>query len=142
MRAGVAIGMLGAGAVLAGCLPPAYERRAEPVGPIEAVDAQHLGIETRLLDNELVSFAVQLRPNFDVPGDIAVEDYARCAAAQYAVIRGYGFTRHVRTLVSEEAGIWRADAVYTISPALPQGERTIDAEVTVADCQLRGIPTV
>ncbi len=97
------------------------------------------GIETRLLDDDLVSFAVQMSGEI---GSEDVEDYAECAAAQYALIRGYGFTRHVRTLVDETAGIWRADAVYTISPALPQGERTIDAEVTVADCRLRGIPTV
>jgi hypothetical protein len=48
----------------------------------------------------------------------------------------------VRTLVDETGGIWRADAVYTISAALPRGERTIDAEVTVANCALNGIPTV
>ena len=71
-----------------------------------------------------------------------VADYAECAAAQYALIRGYGFARHVRTKVVEEAGLWRADAVYTISPALPQGLSTIDAEVTVSNCAETGIPTV
>ena len=71
-----------------------------------------------------------------------VERYAECAAAQYALIRGYGFARHVRTLVTETAGNWEADAVYTISPALPAGERTIDADVTVAACGQNGIPTV
>ena len=40
---------------------------------------------------------------------------------------GYGFARHVRTVTDERAGIRRADAVYTISPALPRGSRTIDA---------------
>lgn len=100
---------------------------------------QYDGVETRLLDGDLVSFAVQMRNPSDRED---IEDYADCAAAQYTLIRGYGFARHVRTLVAEEGGTWRADAVYTISPALPSGERTIDAEVTVADCQLRGIPTV
>ena len=97
------------------------------------------GIETRLLDGDLVSFAVTMRGG---QGRADVEAYARCAAAQYALIRGYGFARHVRTLVDERAGNWRADAVYTISPALPEGLRTIDAEVTVAECGLNGIPTV
>ncbi len=97
------------------------------------------GVETRLLDGDLVSFLVTMR---DAAGPGAVEDYARCAAAQYALIRGYGFARHVRTLVDERGGIWRADAVYTISSALPQGVQTIDAEVTVADCGRNGIPTV
>jgi len=71
-----------------------------------------------------------------------VAAYARCAAAQYSLIRGYGFARHLRTNVYREGGIWLGDAVYTISSALPRGLRTIDAEVTVADCQEQGIPTV
>lgn len=97
------------------------------------------GIETRLLDGNLVNFQVKLT-NADVAQDVT--DYAECAAAQYALIRGYGFARKVRTLVDEEGGIWTADAVYTISSALPRGLRTIDAEVTVAECARRSIPTV
>ena len=65
----------------------------------------------------------------------------RLAAAGYAVSKGFGFVRQVRTKVSEQGGIWRADAVYTISPNLPDGLRTIDAEVTMADCTEQGIPT-
>ena len=68
--------------------------------------------------------------------------YARCAAAQYAVIRGYGFARHVRTNVQVEGGARIADAVYTVSPTLPRGLQTIDAEVAVDDCAEQGIPTV
>ncbi|MCG6901513.1 MAG: hypothetical protein LJE68_02425 [Rhodobacter sp.] len=97
------------------------------------------GIETRLLEGDLVSFLVQMegaRDNADV------STYAECAAAQYALIRGYGFARHLRTNVQQEAGLWRADAVYTISPALPRGLSTIDAEVTVSNCAETGIPTV
>jgi hypothetical protein len=71
-----------------------------------------------------------------------VSDYARCAAAQYALIRGYGFARHLRTNIAETGGTWRADAIYTISASLPLGLRTIDAEVTVRDCGDQGIPTV
>jgi len=97
------------------------------------------GVQTRLLDDDLVGFAVTMS------GDATDDDltlYARCAAAQYALIRGYGFARHVRTLTEERGGIRAADAVYTISAALPRGERTIDAEVTVAQCDRDGIPTV
>ncbi len=97
------------------------------------------GIETRLLEDDLVGFNVTMagaRSNDDVAA------YAECAAAQYALIRGYGFARHVRTNVAEEGGLWRGDAVYTISPALPRGLSTIDAEVTVANCAETGIPTV
>jgi len=97
------------------------------------------GIETRLLDGDLVNFRVKVANTVERQ-DVA--DYAECAAAQYALIRGYGFARNVRTLVDEEGGIWTGDAVYTISPALPRGSRTIDAEVTVAECARRSIPTV
>ena len=61
---------------------------------------------------------------------------------QYGLIRGYGFARHVRTLVTEEGGKWRGDAIYTISAALPRGLKTIDAEVTAANCAENGIPMV
>ena len=97
------------------------------------------GIETLLLDGDLVNFRVEMtgaRDNQDVA------DYAACAASQYALIRGFGFARHVRTNVDNQGGTWRGDAVYTISAALPEGLRTIDAEVTVRDCGARGIPTV
>jgi len=120
--------------ILAACVPS----QEEPVARDPPLLPQYNAIETRLLDNDLVNFEVRM-----INGSPeTLEDYARCAAAQYTLIRGYGFTRHVRTLVDERAGIWSADAVYTVSPALPDGERTIDAEVTVADCHLRGIPTV
>ncbi|MFP7570787.1 hypothetical protein [Marivita sp. S2033] len=97
------------------------------------------GVSTALLDGNLVKFDVTMRGARD-PRD--VEDYAECAAAQYALIRGYGFARHLRTNVDEEAGLWRGDAVYTISPALPRGVRTIDAEVVTASCVENGIPMV
>ncbi|MFB9150773.1 hypothetical protein [Roseovarius ramblicola] len=108
-------------------------------GTEHAFAPDYQGIETRLLDGELVNFRVAMRGARD---ESDVERYAECAAAQYALIRGYGFARHVRTLVSEEGGNWRGDAVYTISAALPRGLRTIDAEVTAADCAENGIPMV
>ncbi|MCF2872124.1 hypothetical protein L0664_13695 [Octadecabacter sp. G9-8] len=110
---------------------------ATPDAPSGAV--RYDGIETRLLDGDLVNFKVRMT-NAATNDDVA--DYAKCAAAQYALIRGFGFARNVRTLVDEEGGIWTGDAVYTISSALPRGSRTIDAEVTVAECARRDIPTV
>ena len=98
------------------------------------------GVETRMLDSELVSLRVSLEGAGAREQDLVA--YATCAAAQYALIRGYGFARHVRTRVEHEGAIWRADAVFTVSLALPRGLRTIDAEVTVADCADRGIPTI
>jgi hypothetical protein len=105
----------------------------------KAYSPEYLGIETILMDNDLVDFRVAMK------GARAKDDvsaYARCAAAQYALIRGYGFARHLRTNIAESGGIWRGDAVYTISAALPLGLRNIDAEVTVRDCAAQGIPTV
>nr|WP_245731373.1 hypothetical protein [Loktanella fryxellensis] len=116
--------------VLAGCTA------AQDDGP---VTPEYLGVKTALLDGDLVNFMVRLRGS-DTPE--AVEKYAECAAAQYALIRGYSFARLVRTNVSNQAGTWAADAVYTISPDLPRGLATIDAVVTVADCGTSGIPTV
>ena len=70
------------------------------------------------------------------------EDYATCVAAAYALEKQAGFARKVRVYLKEEGGVWSADAVYSVSPALPKGMRTIDAEVTGADSAERGIPTV
>ena len=137
MRAGRSILVLGAGAVmLAACgeVAPVPEAASSSV-----FKPNYLGIETRKLDSEIVSFVVRMsgaRSNQDI------EDYGRCAAAQYALIRGYGFARHLRTNVQERGGIWAADAVYTISAALPDGSQTIDAEVAVEECAENGIPTV
>lgn len=99
----------------------------------------YLGVETNLLDGDLVNFHVAMT---GATGPEDVIRYARCAAAGYAQIRGYGFARHVRTVTDERSGVWSADAVYTISPALPRGTRTIDAEVVAADCRQSGIPVV
>lgn len=97
------------------------------------------GVETRLLDGELVNFIV--RTSGTSTRDDAI-DYAECAAAQYTLIRGFGFARQVRTTVDRDGNAFVADAIYTISPDLPRGSRTIDAEVTVANCGVSGIPTV
>jgi hypothetical protein len=128
----LAISLPGLLAGLAACA------EAVPVPADQAGPLFH-GVETRLLDGDLVNFRVALSGG---RSDKDVVAYAACAAAQYTLIRGYGFARHVRTNVTEQGGVWRADAVYTISPALPRGLRTIDAEVTVADCADQGIPTV
>lgn len=100
---------------------------------------EYIGIQTQLLDGDLVNFLVEMK-GARSPADVA--DYGKCAAAQYALIRGYGFARHVRTNVTEQGGIWHGDAVYTVSAALPRGSLTLDAEVVVENCRNDGIPTV
>ncbi len=110
-----------------------------PAGPGLAFAPDYRGIETTLLAGDLVRFEVSVAGSATVT---QLEAYAQCAAAQYTLIRGYGFARHLRTNVQEKGGVWTADAVYTVSPTLPRGLATIDAEVTVADCTENGIPTV
>ena len=100
---------------------------------------EYKGVKTALLDGDLVQFKVAMT-KAQSTDDVAA--YAECAAAQYTLIRGYGFARHVRTNVDVEGGVWRADAVYTISPSLPRGLKTIDAEVTAQNCAEKGIPAV
>jgi hypothetical protein len=133
MRAGFRIASLAATTVvLVACVAdePVAQGDSSPI---------YGGIETILLDDELVGFRLEMT-GAQSPAD--VEDYGRCAAAQYALTRSAGFARHVRTTVDETGGIWRGDAVYTISTARPLGLRTIDAEVAVRDCAARGIPTI
>ncbi|MGC9420759.1 MAG: hypothetical protein ACP5EN_17475 [Rhodovulum sp.] len=100
----------------------------------------YLGAEAAVLSDDLMNMVVRMQ---HPGGPEAVQAYARCAAANYALGRGYGFLRHVRTQLGQErGGIVTADAVYTMSATLPEGVRTIDAEVVVADCAGQGIPTV
>ncbi|NPD15241.1 hypothetical protein HOY34_08520 [Xinfangfangia sp. D13-10-4-6] len=105
----------------------------------EAGKKEYLGIQTVLLQGDMVSFRVAIKGTQEGRD---LEDYARCAAAQYALIRGAGFARHVRTNVAKSGGTIRGDSVWLVSAALPRGIKTIDAEVTVQDCGALGIPTV
>ncbi|WP_112308902.1 hypothetical protein [Pseudogemmobacter bohemicus] len=100
---------------------------------------EYLGIQTVLLDGDMVSFRVAMKGTQDGKD---IEDYARCAAAQYALIRGAGFARHVRTNVAKSGDTVRGDSAWLVSAALPRGVKTIDAEVTVQDCGALRIPTV
>ena len=118
------------------CTPPA-EVSQSAVSP--STGPQYLGVETELLDNDLVNLRVRMRQ----PGaEQDVSTYLECAVAEYTLIRGFGFARHVRTTVLDRGGIWTGDAVYTVSEAIPRGTRTIDAEVVAANCKEMGIPTV
>ena len=134
--AGLSLALLGG---LAACVNTAAAPGGAPARRDIGFRPEYLGIETRLLDGDLVNFRVAMKGARTV-ADVA--DYAECAAAQYALIRGYGFARHIRTTVEERDGIWRGDAVYTVSPTLPEGLRTLDAEVVVQNCRDAGIPTV
>ena len=123
---------------LAGCAA----ERPPAAAAAEAVDRaapDYLGVETRLLDLDLVRVDVTMGAEATLD---EIEGYARCAAALDALSRTQRFLRHLRTNVAKEGGLWRADAVYTISASRPEGLRTIDAEVEAAACAERGIPMV
>ena len=110
-----------------------------PPAPVTTPFGTYLGVETRLLDGDLVNFSVKMRGTLNKQSLI---DYSECVAAQYTLVRGFNFARHLRTNVGNEGSNWKADAIYTISPTIPRGIRTIEAQVTVDDCKERGIPTV
>lgn len=130
------LGALAPACALAACMQGDEQvtRASTAAGGVE-----YLGIETRLLAEDLVNFRVAMRGTV-TRADVSA--YAECAAAQYTLIRGYGFVRHVRTGVEEQGKTWVGDAVYTISASLPAGAKTLDAEVVAADCAENGIPTV
>ncbi|MGI1661176.1 hypothetical protein ACRDNQ_02960 [Palleronia sp. KMU-117] len=100
-------------------------------------DAVYLGAEAEALDAEIIRITARMQGARD---DRDVRDYALCALAGYADARGHAFARHLRTTVDKTGGVWQADAVYTISPAIPQGVRTIDVEAQLGACVETGIP--
>ena len=110
---------------LTGCAP-APEPQGFRVAEINRLDDELLGL---VVETDIETQADQLR------------DYATCVAARYTLITGYGFTRHIRTNRSNSGGTYRADAVYSITPTLPAGSRTLDAEVIAQNCAELGIPS-
>jgi hypothetical protein len=111
----------------------------QTTAPTTQEPVRYWSVQTRLLDNDLVQFHVTLSGTQSAE---QVVRYAECAAAQYTLIRGFGFTRHVRTRIGRQADRLSADAVYTISRSLPQGTKTIEAEVVAGACARDKIPMV
>lgn len=123
--------------ILMGCAPGSA---APPPAAGQADFAPVYGAaETAFVDGDLVGIRVAMS---GARAQRDVTDYADCTIARHALGAGYGFARQLRSEVAERGGIWHADAVYTMSPALPRGPTIIDAEVTVAQCDEAGIPTV
>lgn len=100
-------------------------------------DPEYLATDVTVLDRELVQIDVAMRGARDTRD---LTDFANCVMAGYADVRGFGFARHLRTQVDEEGGLWRADAVYTMSAGVPEGRRTIDVEAQINACATKGIP--
>lgn len=82
---------------------------------------------------------MRIELNVSQPVDpVQIRQLTDCAAAEALAEKGIGFARHVRTTFAEEAGISRADAVYTISPTLPAGDFVIAASEVSAVCRADG----
>ncbi|WP_153010493.1 hypothetical protein [Falsirhodobacter sp. alg1] len=114
-------------------VPPVIEGE-EPVAM-----PSYLGVQTIRIDDELAAFRVGI----DHPRASAdIDAYTDCVAAQYALIRGYGYARLIRTNIDERGRAWVADAVYALSMNAPDGVRVIEAASTVAACKAQSIPTV
>ena len=111
----------------------------DPVPTAEQLIPDYRGVQTDLLDGDLVRFRVEMTNALE-PANVSA--YAECAAAGYTLVRGYGFARHVKTGVDVDGNLWRGDAVYLVSPSLPEGLTKIDAEVVAANCREKGIPLV
>ena len=92
-----------------------------------------------MLDRDLIAVAVTMG---GARSEADLRDFADCAIAGYALDNGYEFARHLSTNVTGRAGVWRADAVYTISPERPAGDFVIDASEWADKCKRDGIPTV
>ncbi|MCT8328543.1 hypothetical protein [Albidovulum sediminis] len=118
------------------CAPaPAPAERGEAAAFAPAYGA----IAASMLDTGLQGVRVTME---GARGPADADAYARCASVGYALGNGAKFLRHIRTNIDEEGGIWHADAVYTVSPDLPEGVQVIDAETAAAECADQGIPTV
>lgn len=114
------------------------EKAAEPPPPPPA----YLGSEVTLMGGDLVQIKAGLKPSArDKGGDAEVQAYARCQMADFAVAHKAGYLRQIRTLRDKEGGVWRADAVYSVTSDKPAGQNTIDAAEAVRDCEKSAIPT-
>ena len=120
--------------LLVACTPQGQEISKAPIGAME-----YINVDTRLMKPELVNMVVTMR-NPRTPTDVLA--YVECAAAQYTLIRGFGFAGRIQVNVTEDEGIWAGNAIYILSNAHPGGRHTIDAEVTVEDCTAHSIPMV
>lgn len=93
------------------------------------------GLEPGLDDGSLVGFTVRAST------EQGARDYARCAGSRLALARGFRYARPVRVSLTRAVLMWRAEAVYTLSPELPPGVDVVDAEITVLACEAQDIPT-
>lgn len=111
-------------ALFATAMLPACSPADQPVEPGRS--------EVLFLDDDLMQVTL------DAPGEadpLELRELTDCAAATALLEREADFARHVRTNITEEAGISRADAVYTVSSERPAGDFVIVAVDRAANCR-------
>jgi hypothetical protein len=121
---------------LAGLMACAQGPKPEPAE--SAPDLDYREADVTLMGGDLVRVQVALKGATEQE---QIDSYARCIVVGYAMKNNAGFARHVRTVTDKEGGVWHADAVYSVTAALPEGLVTIDAEMIADDCESQGIPT-
>ncbi|WP_284165655.1 hypothetical protein [Frigidibacter sp. SD6-1] len=107
-------------------------------GDVASAGRDYRAASVRIWQDDLVRVRTEMTGAAD---EAEAAGYARCVVAGFALDHGMNFVRNVRTITDKEGGVWRADAVYSVTSALPAGISTIDAEVTVEECAERKIPT-
>ncbi|MEM0946877.1 MAG: hypothetical protein AAGK37_05695 [Pseudomonadota bacterium] len=107
--------------------------------PPASAEPQYRGSAVTFLTDDLAQVAVEMNAGSTTE---ALKSYADCALAEAMTLNDAEFARHVRTLTSEESGIARADAVYTLSTVRPDGDFVLDGTETRTACADQGIPGV
>jgi hypothetical protein len=100
---------------------------------------EYLGADVRLLAPDLAQVRASMT-KAQSPSDVS--NYADCALVGFMRTRGYNYARLLRGNLSQEGGVSSTDAVYSLSPDLPEGIKVIDAQARTAECAQKRIPTV
>lgn len=72
--------------------------------------------------------------------ETAAVAYAACATAGYAAAHGFGWLRHIRTTTAASGAGRAAEAIYTLTREMPEGQ-AMSAAATIAACNENGVPT-
>ena len=89
----------------------------------DAVATSYQLVDRIWIDDGLMNLLVQTS---GPDAEANLDKYADCVAAKSALDRKFGFARHIRTNRTNSGGNWRADAVYSVSSALPVGRQTLE----------------
>ena len=119
--------------LITGCEKSLAERHSSDL-QIEYVSAT-----SELIEDGMVRIRVVVR---NAKQGSEVLYFANCAAARYAINRGFSFVRHVTSTLDYNLESKSAEAVYFVSAALPVGFKKLDAEVVAVNCAENGIPMV